>query len=495
MIGEDENSMQAEFSDDQDDFDEDQIPFLTHRPLQSLQYPTLKALRTDLQRMASTLGFAVATTSSDSRRAYFTCIYGGSYRDRRPLREQLVRQRPAHTYKKNCPFALKATSESESSCDWTFETLHNEHNHPHSASLNIAKLRQESITPEIRQFLYNEIDNRVKPSQLLLNLSKAFPNVKLLAGDINRLTYRRRASVRTGHTATEACINKLRENNELHRAFMSDTQELIGLVYTVPTARALLRRFPTVIFLDCTYKTNRYGLPMLHIAGFTSTNQTYTAGVAFLLRETTSWYSYALSAFLDLVDPIRQLPIRVVITDREEALANALQIHLPQAYILNCLWHLGENIKSSCKASFLHHEDWQDRLSTFRGRFMSQVAGAKSEECLNAAMAAMKADYSEPEYEKAMTYIGGLLEIKERFVAAWANQHPHLNQHSTSRLEGNHRAVKQAIGVNNGDLFHVIDALRDYLQHQWTHIQSKISIQRTRSPLAATRFFDKVSLP
>ena len=136
-----------------------------------------------------------STTSSNYLRTFFNCIYGGSYRDRRPFRDQLVRQRPAHTIKKKCPFAVKAGSES----NWTFETLNHEHNHPASASIDIAKLRQESITPEVRQFLHNEIDNRVKAGQLLLNLAKAFPDVKLLAGYINRLIYSRRAGTHWSH--------------------------------------------------------------------------------------------------------------------------------------------------------------------------------------------------------------------------------------------------------------------------------------------------------
>ena len=64
-----------------------------------------------------------------------------------------------------------------------------------------------------------------------------------------------------------------------------------------------------------------------------------------------------------------------------------------------------------------------------------------AEESLNAAINSSKADYSDPEYEGAISYICGLLEMKERFVSAWANRHPHLYQHSMSRLEGNHRQL------------------------------------------------------
>ena len=108
------------------------------------------------------------------------------------------------------------------------------------------------------------------------------------------------AKSRPGNTATEACIKELEDNGELHRPFLNSHRQLIGLVYTTPTARALLRRFPTVIFIDCTYKTNRYRMPMLHLVGFACTNQTFTAGIALILRETTDWYDVAIEAFLSL---------------------------------------------------------------------------------------------------------------------------------------------------------------------------------------------------
>ena len=98
-----------------------------------------------------------------------------------------------------------------------------------------------------------------------------------------------------------------------------------------------MHRFPTVLFMDCTYQTNKYKLPMLHIIGFTSTNQSYTAGVAFLLRETTDWNKLALSTFHDLTGA-QNLPTKVIIIDREPALINVLSDLYPNAYRLKCLW-------------------------------------------------------------------------------------------------------------------------------------------------------------
>ena len=90
------------------------------------------------------------------------------------------------------------------------------------------------------------------------SLVQEFPRVLVLPGDIHSLAYRRRSTLRIGHTATEAIITKLRTLGDLHKPFVNAQQQLTGLVYTIREARALLHRFPTVLFMDCTYQTNKY---------------------------------------------------------------------------------------------------------------------------------------------------------------------------------------------------------------------------------------------
>ena len=298
-------------------------------------------LRVALRHQAASLGFAISTTRSHMGKGwgFFGCSLGGKHRTAKGPEYELVRKRVAQSHRDGCPFKIRAWR-LDADC-WTFTTVNNTHNHSASETHTLSSLRKLTYTADVEKFVHDEIDNRVRPRQLLKNLEKHYPAAQLLPKDIHNLTYARRAAVRKGHTATEACILQLRDSGELHKPFLNQQRQLVGLVFTTPTARALLHRFPTVLSMDCTYKTNQHGMPMLHISGFSSTNQTFTAGVAFLSQETTGWYSLALAAFLDLVDPSRQLKIRVVITDRELALIRAVGEHLPSAYRLSCLWQRG----------------------------------------------------------------------------------------------------------------------------------------------------------
>ena len=232
---------------------------------------------------------------------------------------------------------------------------------------------------------------------------------------------------------------------------------------------------------------------MLYIIGFTLTNQTYTAAVAFLTRETIQWYDKVLESFLNLMDPHRKLAIKVVITDREKGLMNALTAHLPDAYNLNCLWHLGENIKANCKRSFDHEEDLVDALSNFRLRWLASVAAAPMEEIMQSQMELMERECDHPNHEPAITYLRGLLTIKEHFVSAFTDQYQHLGQRGNSRLEGNHRNLKESLASTNSDLYTVVDALKVYFDQQWSKIKEKVGKERLRITHGTSKVFDRVS--
>ncbi|KAI0996727.1 hypothetical protein K3495_g11456 [Podosphaera aphanis] len=52
----------------------------------------------------------------------------------------------------------------------------------------------------------------------------------------------------------------------------------------------LLRQCPDVIIMVCTYSTNRFGMPLLHIVGCANINTTFEVGYALLSRETEADY-------------------------------------------------------------------------------------------------------------------------------------------------------------------------------------------------------------
>ena len=75
-----------------------------------------------------------------------------------------------------------------------------------------------------------------------------------------------------GRSQMQLLLSKLSEHKyiEWHRRF-DNTNIVKDLFWAHPVNIDLLHAFPCVLLMDCTYKCNRYNLPLLQIVGVTST--------------------------------------------------------------------------------------------------------------------------------------------------------------------------------------------------------------------------------
>ncbi|KAK9160377.1 hypothetical protein Syun_006718 [Stephania yunnanensis] len=74
-----------------------------------------------------------------------------------------------------------------------------------------------------------------------------------------------------------------------------DTNIVTDLFWSHPDSIKLLRCFSSVILMDCTYKTNKYRMPLLEIVGITSMHLTFSVGFAFISSESHANYVWALT--------------------------------------------------------------------------------------------------------------------------------------------------------------------------------------------------------
>jgi histone-lysine N-methyltransferase SETD2 len=87
-----------------------------------------------------------------------------------------------------------------------------------------------------------------------------------------------------GRTPIEALVHPIQEQQFY---FMIDSVEghMTLFFFAHPRSLELFKRFPTTILLDCTYKTNTYNMPLLHIVGMNSCNWSFTVAFCFLSAE------------------------------------------------------------------------------------------------------------------------------------------------------------------------------------------------------------------
>ena len=105
--------------------------------------------------------------------------------------------------------------------------------------------------------------------------------------------------------------------------------------------------------INCTYKTNRYNLPLCHITGRTSTGKTFDIGYYFINFEREVVYNMVISHLTQIfTDYVSGKQPTVLMTDKETALKNALHKleffgGIPQ---IICQWHVKMNVLTHVQA-------------------------------------------------------------------------------------------------------------------------------------------------
>jgi hypothetical protein len=91
----------------------------------------------------------------------------------------------------------------------------------------------------------------------------------------------------------------------------------------------LFNLLPIVVVMDSTYKTNKYGLPLLEFVGITSTGKTFSIAFAFMMSEKENNFVWTLERCRDLLK-FQDHP-RIVVADRDLALMNTIDRVFPMS--------------------------------------------------------------------------------------------------------------------------------------------------------------------
>ena len=113
--------------------------------------------------------------------------------------------------------------------------------------------------------------------------------------------------------------------------------------------------------MDCTYKTNKYKMPLFDIVGVSCFNTSFYAGCAFLKNEREEDFIWALSMFKKVLP--KETQPSVIMSDRQQAFTNAVNVVFPTTIHLLCVWHIEKNLMTNCRKHFDSKEEYDIFLS------------------------------------------------------------------------------------------------------------------------------------
>lgn len=151
----------------------------------------------------------------------------------------------------------------------------------------------------------------------------------------------------------------LRETGTYHvvRIDPTDHHKITGLFWTYPWCIEMWRKYPFVLQLDNTYKTNRFSMPLFQATGVTKVTTTFNAAFGLVDNEREDGFGWLAQQLLACQLHYGIESSGVVITDFDKALKNALKDHLPDAHQQICVFHINKNVVLNIKRKWKKTDD------------------------------------------------------------------------------------------------------------------------------------------
>ncbi len=273
----------------------------------------------------------------------------------------------------------------------------------------------------------------------------------MIMKDIYNARQRIRSGLLNSRTPMQALVESFQADDFVWNVDRDGSGHVTHLFFTYRKSLELLQTYPEVLIMDCTYMSNRFDMPLFNIVGVTASSSTFFVAFTFLKREREEDYVWSLeqlrAATGSTCNP------KVIITDRDLALMNAVAYVYPTSKHLLCQWHINKNVEARCWPFFRDlpgsSTSNPKQLWTRFEQDWHSVIRSLSESEFNQQWTAMKRRQRVHSYSLQYVETVWLRDHKERFVYAWTHQHLHFGTVVTSRVEGAHSVPKKYIGVSD----------------------------------------------
>ncbi|XP_052732487.1 PKS-NRPS hybrid synthetase cheA-like [Vigna angularis] len=386
--------------------------------------------------MTFDLGFVVVIVRSDiatgvrGRKTYVIlgCKRGGKYRKYKADAVASV----YGTRKCECPFRLKGKSCSDGA-GWVLKVMCGHHNHELAETL-VGHPYAGRLNTSEKSLLVDMTKSKVTPANILLTLKQNNDRNVTTIKQIYNARHAYKRSLRGSRTELQQLMMLLDRDKYIHWSRCADDSEVV---------------------------TDLYRLPLLEIVGMTSTGLTFSAAFAFLSTERQSNFTWALEKLKGLFLTSEGGP-KVIVTDRDLALMNAISSVFPESYQMLCRFHILKNVKAKCKMLVHSTEVWEVLMDAWEN-VMDCADESLFVEYVNGFQ------YVSRSWPLFFEYVNQtwIIPYSTYFVKFWTNKVMHLGNTTTNRAESAHWSLKKVLGNSMGDLCSCWDSIHNViiLQH------------------------------
>ncbi|KAH1210180.1 Protein FAR1-RELATED SEQUENCE 5 [Glycine max] len=312
--------------------------------------------------------------------------------------------------------------------------------------------------PKVEKTLIADMTkSMMKPRNILLTLKEHNADSCTTIKQIYNARSAYHSSIRGSDTEMQHLMKLHERDQYIHWHRLKDEDVVRDIFWCHPDAVKLVNACNLVFLIDSTYKTNRYRL---------STGTTFSAGFAYLEGERLNNVVWPLEHFRGIFLRRDVLP-RVIVTNRDLALMNAVKTVFPECTNFLCSFHINKNVKAKWKSLIGQRNAWEYVMYAW-GTLVDCPSEQQFDECLKrfemvCSPWPMFVDYVKDTW---------IIPHKEKFVTVWRNKVMHLGSTTTNRVESAHWALKRVVQNSLGDLCSVWDAMNNMMTLQHTEIRA-----------------------
>ena len=302
-------------------------------------YTSLEALITALNTHAAAQGYAVVKQrtkknpkSASIFKAYFRCDRGGKPENK----AHAQKRKHSGTRLIDCPFTCFALDKMN--VGWVIVIRNPSHNHTPTIEGAHPAICKMALTADVIANIDNQSKAHATPSQILTSMRLQEDNCALKTKDIYNVKQAIRRKALGYLSPIQSLLNALEKENWFYKYETTPiSKEITHLFFVEKNTVDILKENSEVLLMDCTYKTNKYKLPLLVIVGHTSLGTSFYVGFAFMTKEKEADYLWVLSALHTYFIEKNILLPTVIVTDRDLGLMAAVRVIFPTASHLLCI--------------------------------------------------------------------------------------------------------------------------------------------------------------
>lgn len=422
------------------------------------------------------------------------------------------RKRHSSTNKVECPFQLWLLPDNKddlANTSWTTHyptdptrLQHRHRFHPTVNGTTALQRRRIRKTNGMQDSMMQALQSGLTNKQFMAIISNEYEeDHRQTSRDVENMRTRVLTDLRGADSIVTSVIKKLNDGKYIWKIDTTDAedegeqsdaiqstevegpklQRMKRLFFLHPLSVELLKKHHDAIFLDCTYKTTRYGLPLLNIVGVTGYNTTFNIGFCFLAKEATVDFDWAMLALHGAMTDLEVCP-KIILVDRDRACLAAVKAVFPQCTVRICAWHMNKDVRAWV---FKRLPSEYDPLTG--EKVMNPTAAKFIETFYGAINAPTREEFDRCHNALDVIYPEGFLYLNRN----WFHEDfvPHIAAHqlnlvctygyqSTSRVEGNHYSLKSWLRNSAKNLQGFMLALEPWWKMMARELQDKEDRQR-----------------